>query len=179
MRAVFLEVDPKLIADRARLGLDKQDEMWDGELHVVPPANGPHQRFGTQLLLELAPLADARGLEITYETGFFRHEKDYRVADLAVHRRSQSSNRGIECAELVVEIRSPGDETMVKLPWYLAQGCREVLIVDRDTLDVELYGPAGRIDPARSEVLGCTFTTVAGPAVEVVWDDGSATLRHR
>jgi Uma2 family endonuclease len=174
-----LEVDPKLIADRARLGLDIRDEMWDGELHVVPPANGPHQRLGAQLLRTLAPLADARGLEMTYETGFFRHEKDYRVPDLAAYRRAQSSNRGMEGAELVIEIRSPGDESMAKIPWYLAQGCREVLIVDRDTLDVELYGPAGRIEPARSEVLGCTFTTVHGPTIEVAWDGGDAIVSHR
>ena len=56
---------------------------------------------------------------------------------------------------------------MVKLPWYLAQGCREVLIIDRDTLAVELYGVDGRIEPARSDVLGCTFSTVDGPAVQV------------
>lgn len=115
---------------------------------------------------------------MTYETGFFRHEKDYRVPDLAVYRQSQTTNRGLESAELVIEIRSPGDESMVKLPWYLAQGCREVLIVDRDTLEVELYGPAGRIEPARSEVLGCTFATVFGPGVEIVWAGGEAIIRH-
>jgi Uma2 family endonuclease len=175
----MLEVDPKLLAERARLGLDGRDEMWDGELHMVPPASGTHQRFGTELTRVLGTLADAHGLLVSYETGLFRTEDDYRVPDLAVYRPDQASERGAEGAELVVEIRSPGDESMVKLPWYLARGCREVLIIDRDTLTADLYGTDGRLEPARSEVLGCTFTTVDGPAVQVEWDGGAATIGHR
>ena len=174
----MLEVDPQLLAEHARLGLDGRDEMWDGELHMVPPASGTHQRFGTQLAMALMPLADARGLLMSYETGFFRTETDYRVPDWAIYRPDQASERGAEGAELVVEIRSPSDESMVKLPWYLAQGCREVLIIDRDTLAVELFGVDGRIEPARSDVLWCTFSTVDGPAVQVEWADGAAVVRH-
>lgn len=174
----MLEVDPKLLAERARLGLDRWDEMWDGELHMVPPASGSHQRFGTELLLVLAPLARQDGLKCSYETGLFRREDDYRVPDLAFYRADDASHRGAESAELLVEIRSPGDESMVKVPWYLAQGCREVLIVDRDTLEVELHTRDGRMAPARSDVLRCTFTTVDGPALRVDWDGGSGVVRH-
>jgi hypothetical protein len=79
----------------------------------------------------------------------------------------------------VIEIRSPRDETTAKLPWYLNRGCREVLIIDRDTLAVELHVHTGRRDTARSDVLGCTFTTVeAGPALRMVWDGGEATVPH-
>ena len=47
VRAVVLEVDPQLLTDTLTpLGLDGRDEMWDGELHMVPPASGTHQRFG-------------------------------------------------------------------------------------------------------------------------------------
>ena len=179
MRAVRLEVDPQLLADRARLGLDGSDEMWDGELHMVPPASGTHQRFGTRLMLALHPLAEARGLVMSYETGVFRSETDYRVPDIAVYTADQASERGAEAAELVVEMRSPGDESMVKIPWYLAQGCREVLIVDRDTLAVEVHTADGRRESSRSEVLGCTFTTLDGPAVRIAWDGGEADIRHR
>ena len=175
----MLEVDPKLLAERARLGLDGRDEMWDGELHMVPPASGTHQRFGFRLALALNTLAEAQGLLMSYETGFFRTENDYRVPDLAVYRPDQASERGAEGAELLVEIRSPGDESMVKLPWYLAHGCREVLIIDRDTLAVELHGVDGRIEPARSAVLGCTFTRVDGPAVQVEWADRALVVGHR
>jgi Uma2 family endonuclease len=173
----MLEVDPELLAERARLGLDIRDEMWDGELHIVPQASGPHQRFGTRLAFALTPLVRARELEISYETGLYRVENDYRVPDLMIYRPDRASERGAEGAELVVEIRSPGDETMVKLPWYLAQGCREVLIIDRDSLAVELHDAAGRRDTARSDVLGCTFVTRDdGTGVDVTWNGGQATI---
>lgn len=176
MRAVFLEVDPVLLAERARLGHDKRDEMWDGELHVVPPANFVHQLFGSRLFRVLVELADQRGLLMSGETGYFHADEDYRVPDWAVYGRNQTSSRGLEGAELVIEIRSPGDETMVKLPWYLAHGCREVLVVDRDSLEVWLHTIKGRIEPAISDVLGCTFETVDGPAMRVTWDGGEAVV---
>ena len=177
MRAVIL--DPQLLAERARLGLDERDEMWDGELHVVPPANGTHQRLGTDLMWVLRPLIEERGLEASYETGFFRAADDYRVPDWAVYRRDQASERGTEGAELVVEIRSPGDESMAKISWYVAQGCREILVVDRDTLAVELHTPNGHRGRAVSNVLGCTLETIDGPAVRITWDGGAATITRR
>ena len=179
MRAIMPVVLPDVLSWRKRRGLDRWDEMWDGELHMVPPANGPHQRFGTDLMRVLGPLIDERGLEASYETGFFRHEQDYRVPDWSVYRRDQASDRGSEGAELVIEIRSPRDESMAKIPWYLAQGCREVLIVDRDSLAVELHTSDGVRTPAVSDVLGCTFETIEGPAVRITWDGGEATVTHR
>ncbi len=123
------------------------------------------------------PLVRARGFELSHETGFFRSNEDYRVPDWMVYTPQQASQRGAEGAELAIEIRSPGDETMVKLPWYLAQGCREVLIIDRDSLAVELHDAAGRRDTAHSDVLGCTFTTVDdGTGVQVTWDGGEAII---
>ena len=91
----MLEVDPKLLAARARRGLDRWDEMWDGELRMVPPASGTHQRFGSELLLVLAQRASDNGLELSYETGVFHRENDYRVPDLAVYRPDhQRARRG-------------------------------------------------------------------------------------
>lgn len=174
-----LNVDAALLAERTRLGLDGRDEMWDGELHMVPPANGDHQRFGTRLFRVLVELADQRGLLMTGETGSFRAADDYRVPDWAVYRPDQASHRGMEGAELVIEIRSPGDESMAKIPWHLARGCGEVLIVDRDTLDVELHTAIGRSEPPASDVLGCTFETVDGPAVHITWDGSEAIVGHR
>ncbi len=40
---------------------------------------------------------------------------------------------------VVVEIRSPGDETMEKLPFYAQLGVPEVWVVDRDSKVPELY----------------------------------------
>jgi hypothetical protein len=35
VRAVMLEVPQALLDERRAHGLDKSDEMWDGELHMV------------------------------------------------------------------------------------------------------------------------------------------------
>ncbi|CAN5663945.1 hypothetical protein BH18ACT2_BH18ACT2_00820 [soil metagenome] len=172
----MLEVDPQLLAERARLGLDRRDEMWDGELHMVPPPATGHQAFASRLLRAIGPLADERGLEITQEVGYFGHEFDYRVPDLAVFDRDRASDARLRHVSLVVEIRSPRDESMVKVPWYLARGCREVLIVDRDTLALQLHTAAGVVKSRRSQVLGCTFTTIDGPAVQLSWHGGSTIV---
>ena len=149
MRAVVLDADctlGPLLAERARLGHDRWDELWDGELHMVPPPSFGHQLLGTRLLLVMNPLADARDLTITYETGCFRVSDDYRQPDVAVFRIDQISHRPAR----------------------------------RDSLAVALHTPTGVREPATSEVLGCTFETVAtaeGPAVRITWDGGEETVR--
>jgi hypothetical protein len=38
----MLDVPAALLAERQRLGLDLFDEMWEGELHMVPPPSAEH-----------------------------------------------------------------------------------------------------------------------------------------
>ncbi len=91
-----------MLDERRPLGLDGQDEMWDGVLHMVPPAGGP-QRIGAKLLAVLLPLAGRRGLVGHYEAGLFRSQSDYRVPDQLYCRPEDMSERGAEGAALVVE----------------------------------------------------------------------------
>jgi Uma2 family endonuclease len=125
-------------------------------------------------LLEERPRA--RGLKAAYEIGFFLADDDYRVPDLAVYRPDQASSRGLEArAELVIELVSPGDESRAKLPWYLAYDVREVILVDRDSLAVDLYVPGQeavpeRVEPAWSQVLGCSFEWLGADRLTVVTD---------
>jgi Uma2 family endonuclease len=185
MKAVMLEVDERMLEERRRLGHDRWDEMWEGVLHMVPPAGGPHQAFGTRFVVVLVPLADRRGLVATYETGVFRTDNDYRVPDLVVALPERRSPRGIEgAAEIVVEILSPGDESYVKLDWYAALGVREMLLIHTLTKAVELYrgtpdGPV-RVAPDAggvlwSDILEAGFATVPG-ALRVTWDGGQADV---
>ena len=47
--------------------------------------------------------------------------------------------------EIVIEVRSPGDESYEKVPWYVSRGAKAVLLIDRDTLAMQLFtqqGPA-------------------------------------
>jgi hypothetical protein len=55
VKAVMLEVDERMLAERRRLGQDRWDEMWEGVLHIVPPAGGPHRGLGTNLLVVTGP----------------------------------------------------------------------------------------------------------------------------
>lgn len=139
VRVVILEAPQSMIDERRRLGLDVRDEMWDGELHMVPPPRDAHQALGTWFLCMAAPLAEARGLVARYETGLFDTDRNFRVPDLLFRRADQGSERGAEGAELVVEIRSPNDETYDKLPFYAARGVREMLVLHPSGPWAELF----------------------------------------
>jgi Uma2 family endonuclease len=184
MRALLVDAPEAMLAERRRLGLDGSDEMWNGVLHMVPPAGGRHQRFGARLFVALVPLAEQLGLVPSYETGLFRSADDYRVPDQLYYRPESQSERGAEGAELVVEIRSPGDETYDKIDFYAAVGVHEMLIVHPDGFRVELLRAVGaRLLPVtadaeggvRSDVLGTRFTARDG-RLHVSWDGGSAEL---
>lgn len=173
-----------MLAERCRLGLDGRDEVWNGVLHMVPPPGGPHQEVGGELFLVLGPLAKRQGLRPHYETGLFRAADDYRVPDQLYCRPEQLSERGAEGAELVVEIRSKGDETYEKIGFYAELSVREMLIVHPEGRWVELLrAVGGRLLPVsadpeggvRSDVLGARFTTVDGRA-RITWQDGVADV---
>lgn len=187
MRVVMYEAPPDveaMLAERRRLGLDVRDEMWDGVLHMVPPPGGRHQEFGSDFFIVVAPIAKQRGLLSRYETGLYRADKDYRVPDQMFFRPEHSSERGAEGAELVLEIRSEGDETYEKVDFYSRLGIREMIIAHPKARRIELLRAiGGRLMPVQpgpdgvieSEVLGITLRTVDGK-LEITWDGGSATV---
>lgn len=182
----MLEVPESLLEERRRLGADRWDEMWDGVLHMVPAPSGPHQRFAARLLGVLLPLADARQLVASYETELYRPgvgRADYRIPDLVFSRRENATDRGVEGrAELAVEIRSPNDETYDKLPFYAEMEVQELLVVDPQTCEFELFVlDDGRLTagPLHSGTLDVTFSTVDGPALRVTWPAGATDIHGR
>jgi Uma2 family endonuclease len=176
----MLDVPESLLDERRRLGLDVFDEVWEGVLHMVPPPSGEHQRLGSKLTAVLLAAADRRGLVASHETGLFAADDDYRVPDIIASLPSDCSHRGVDgTAELAVELRSPGDESYDKLPWYAARGVAEMLIVDPTTRRFELYrndgGTAVTVTPDADgsvtlDTLGVRLRTVAtadGPRLRV------------
>ena len=185
MRTVLVDPPPHFLQERRRLGQDIRDEMWDGVVHVVPSPSTWHQHFAHRLGHVLFPLAEAQGLLATHETMLFRPggDRDWRAPDLLYAPFDHASERGIEGhAALVIEVRSPGDETYEKLPFYAGVGCREVLVIDRDTCVVELFRLYEGGEHARTTgsvelaSLGATVTTIEGPGVRVAWDGGSTDV---
>ena len=52
----MLQAPESLLEERRRLGNDLFDEVWDGELHMVPPPSRWHQRFEGELFFILKPI---------------------------------------------------------------------------------------------------------------------------
>lgn len=176
----MVPVPESLLAERRRAGADRRDEMWEGVLHMVPPASGPHQRLNAALNEVFGPLARVNGLVPHVEAGLFRAPDDYRVPDQCYARPDQLSERGVEGAVLIVELLSPGDETYDKLDWYAAAGVDEVLVVDPDTRTPELFvRRGGRMvlsAAARLSSLGVDLEATDGPTLRITWNAGSAEV---
>lgn len=138
---VMVNAPDSLLDERRRLGLDRRDEMWDGVMHLVPPAGSQHGRRQARLFAPLLQALEPLGLDGGTEIGVFRPDvgDDYRVPDLTFAPPEVFSDRGAEgAAALVVEARSPNDETWDKLAFYGSVGVAQVLIVDAASRTVHL-----------------------------------------
>lgn len=153
MKAVVLEVSSAQLAHRKAIGADRWDEMWDGVLHMVPSPGVEHQRMLNELIVFLLPLfrQTRRGTVISQINVFDESSfaENYRIPDLTfvtTGREAVLADDGVRGGgpDAVIEIRSPGDESYEKLPFYAGLGVREVVIVDRDSKRPEVYRLAGR-----------------------------------
>lgn len=173
-------VTDDLLEHRRRLGIDQRDERWAGEWRIVNPPKNWHADLQTALYEALLPRARELGLRRRMEGGLFGADDDWRVADLTYARPgADDGEAGWARAGLVVEVRSPRDDSYKKLPFY-AERSREYLILHRDRTP-ELYRGTDRVEPdddgsVRSEALGVTFTPVEGPLLRITWDGGTAEV---
>jgi Uma2 family endonuclease len=178
MKAVVLQVTDEELDKRRRLGLDHFDEMWEGVLHMAPSPLYEHQRIVQEISEFLGALCKRRRHGVLVPaTNVFNEasqEQDYRIPDfsfVAKGREHILARDGIRGAgpDAVIEVRSPYDETYEKFPFFARLGVREVIVIDRDTKQFEIYRLAGAQYVAvqadanqsvRSEVLkvrfGCT-----------------------
>jgi len=110
--------------------VDHLDEVWEGVRHMVPGPSFEHARLSQQLAVLLDGPARAAGLLATIsEFNLGESEQDFRVPDGGLHRPG-AAGVWLATAALVLEILSPEDETLQKLPFYAAHGVDEVVIVD-------------------------------------------------
>jgi Uma2 family endonuclease len=185
MVAVVHDPSAAALAERRRRGMDKFDERWAGEWHFVNPAKPWHSLLSGALQEVLRPLAEARGLMAVGDgMGMFGSPTDWRVPDQTYFPPHALTEVGVSTAALVVELRSPGDDSYLKLPFYAARQVGEVLVVDSDRR-VELFRLArGRMDvvvpgadgSVSSAALDATFTQVRGPALCISWSSGVAQV---
>ncbi len=124
-----------LLERRRRLGQDRRDEMWEGVLHMAPAPLRRHARLQMQIGVLLEPLARVAGLETVAEFNLGGPD-DFRIPDCGLLAPGPDELY-LSTAALVIEVLSPGDETLQKLPFYAQHGVNEVLIVDPETRAID------------------------------------------
>lgn len=141
MKTVILDPLPvevqQLIQRRQALGLDRFDEIWEGNYHMTPGPSAAHAYLDRRLGIVLEPHAQAAGLVGT--TAFnLGQPDDFRVPGGGYHR-GVPSGTWVATAAVVVEIVSPNDETYEKFGFYARHGVDELLIADPEASTVTIW----------------------------------------
>lgn len=136
-----------IVAERKRKGIDLYDEVWDG-MYVIPePPSNEQQRFLGDLNYILTgvvkgPQLGQKFLGVNVSDRPKNWKRNYRIPDLAVVLKN---SRAIDCdafyfggPDFLVEVKSPGDASDEKVPFYSKIGVRELLIVHRDKRTLRL-----------------------------------------
>ena len=183
-----LVMDPKieeeLLENRRAWGGDKFDEVWDGVYVMSPLPNNEHQQLMSCLTAAffnaLASQPEVRvfvGINVSDTKRNWK--QNYRCPDVAV---VLPGSRAVDCdafyyggPDFVVEIASDYDRSREKFDFYARVGVREMLLVDRNPWQLELYRLmdsemklVGTVEPGspqtlRSEVLPLSFRLLARP----------------
>lgn len=147
-----LIVDPhvseRLIEERRARGADRRDEVWEGTYIMAPAPSDEHQDLAGGFTEILRRVVDRRRLgktrpavNLSPDPNDWEH--DYRIPDIAVFLKDSPA----VChdtfwsgpPDFLVEITSPFDRTRDKLDFYSQLGTRELLIIDRNAWQLELY----------------------------------------
>ena len=141
-------LDAKYRAQRERTDGWRWDEVWDGDYLIMPlPDNTYHDLlsgFATVLVLEYGVGTDRRAMILpgVVVSNLRAYRSNFRRPDLSVFlpgnpAKDRRTHQG--GPDFLVEILMPGDMSRDKLPFYASIGTREVLIIDRDPWQLELY----------------------------------------
>ncbi len=190
------ELEQRLQAARHAAGADRYDEVWEGTYMMAPMPNDEHQQLVSRFAAIFQDVIDWPGLGhvrpgVNVSDRIEKWQENYRVPDVAVFLNGgRAVNYGAFWyggPDFAVEVVSPDDRTLEKLPFYAAVHVREVLVVHRQPWRLELLAwrddrlvalenttePAGKA--VVSGVLPFSFRLVAGqvrPQIEVIHLDG-------
>lgn len=173
----------RILEQRRALGNRTREEVWDGITYIMPEPNNEHQDiamfFGTVFNLLFGIGTDNR-VQPTPNISDRLHEwtENFRNPDMAFFSADGTAeDHGafwFGGPDFLLEIVSPDDMSRDKLPFYATVGTREVLILDRDPWQLELYQlrrgrlrPTGTARPGdgqalASNVVPLTFALVRG-----------------
>ncbi len=129
---------------------------------MSPAPSFEHAHVGSLLVTLFEPFAKGAGLvgSLDFTLG---SPGDFRVPDLGLHRGTPSGV-WLSTAAIVVEVRSPDDESYAKLDFYFAHEVEEVLIVELSTKTIHWYvrGASEFEASDASALLGVSAFDVAG-----------------
>lgn len=173
----------KVIEKRRQRGARTGEEVWDGEIFIVPDANLEHHDIGYWFgldfgILYLLPNPGGRAQAMPNVSDRVEGwTENFRNPDFTFFSaETEAEDQGTHWfggPDFLLEILSPGDKAREKLPFYSKIGTREVLILDRDPWQLELYQLrrgklklVGRAEPAggevKSAVVPLAFSLVPG-----------------
>lgn len=167
-------VEDRLKAERQASGADRFDEVWEGIYVMAPLANNEHQDIQAGLVSALqaavvwAGLGRAQaGANVSDREASWEH--NYRCPDVVVVLTDGVAR---DCGthwcggpDFATEISSEGDRSHEKFEFYSSIGVRELLLIDRDPWQLELYR---LIDKQLESVARSTMTNQAQISSTVV-----------
>lgn len=143
-----VNVSADMIEDRRARGIDRHDEVWEGVYVMSPLANNEHQRLTLLLASILVEVVDRAGLGESYPgvnltDQQHNWQRNFRCPDVVAFLiGNPAQNRGTHWfggPDFAVEIVRPYDRAREKLDFYAKIGTRELLIIDRDPWQLELF----------------------------------------
>jgi Uma2 family endonuclease len=141
-------VEEPLLAERRKSGLDKYDEVWGGVYVMAPLANNEHADIQTKLAAILTFLIGFPGLGRVHAGANVSDQpkdwtKNYRCPDVLVflngNKAEDRNTHWFGGPDFAVEVASPGDQSREKVDFYAGLGVPELLIIDRDPWQLELF----------------------------------------
>ncbi len=151
--------EEQIRAERAKSGVGRFDEVWEGISMMTPAPNNQHQRLVARLTAILEVVISDGGLGEVFSNLNVSDREDgwlenFREPDVAVVLKG---SRAKDCdthfyggPDFLVEIVSPDDRSRDKFRFYGKIGVRELMIVDRDPWRLELY----RLQDATMQLIG-------------------------
>ena len=127
---------------------DRREEVWDGVTFIMPEADNPHDgiaSFFHGVFWTIFGLNADHALHFRVNISDRKQgwRSNYRTPDMALF---SAHGPEIDCGTfwcggpiVALEVISPDDRSREKLDFYAKVGTREVVIVDRDPWQMELY----------------------------------------
>lgn len=177
---------PEVLRFRERTGADRFDEMWGGVLHMTPSPSFQHQSLASRILTFFVEVwcprfGGAAVMQVNVSTEE-RWDQDYRIPDVSVMLpdRVPRGEAMFVRPNVVFEVRSPGDETYEKLPFYATVGVEAVVVVERDTKAVQVFALSGEslvLAPPSAD--GWTLVASVGVELRAESIEGGSALHLR